>query len=49
MPELETTTTRNSHAREKRDPQKAQLRPLANLRPELYDEDEYSADEHEAR
>ncbi len=31
-------------AREKRDQQKAQLRPLANLRPELY-EDEYTEDE----
>ncbi len=35
-------------AREKRDMQRAQLRPLANLRPELYDEDDYSADELEA-
>ncbi len=34
-------------AREKRDLQKAQLRPLANLRPELYDEDDYSQDELE--
>src|SRR5258707_6366139 len=29
--------------REKRDAQKAQLRPLANRRPELYEEDEYSS------
>ncbi len=35
-------------AREKRDLQRAQLRPLANLRPELYDEDDYSADELES-
>ena len=35
-------------AREKRDLQKAQLRPLANRRPELYEEDEYSSDEYEA-
>jgi len=35
-------------AREKRDMQRAQLRPLANLRPELYDEDDYSSDELEA-
>src|SRR5256885_1978672 len=35
-------------AREKRDLQKAQLRPLANLRPELYDEDDYSQDELES-
>src|SRR3984957_18967643 len=33
--------------REKRDAQKAQLRPLANRRPELYDEDEYSPDSDE--
>ena len=35
-------------AREKRDLQKNQLRPLANRRPELYEEDEYSSDEYEA-
>jgi small subunit ribosomal protein S1 len=34
-------------AREKRDLQKNQLRPLANRRPELYEEDEYSSDEYE--
>src|SRR5512147_1106299 len=34
-------------AREKRDKQKAQLRPLANRRPELYEEDEYSSEEYE--
>lgn len=33
--------------REKRDAQRAQLRPLANRRPELYDEDEYSSSEYE--
>src|SRR4029453_3768790 len=33
--------------REKRDLQKAQLRPLANRRPELYEEDEYSSEEYE--
>ena len=32
-------------AKEKRAVQKAQLRPLANLRPELYDEEDYSSDE----
>ena len=31
--------------REKRDLQKAQLRPLANRRPELYEEDEFSSEE----
>ena len=35
-------------ARKKRDAQKAQLRPLANRRPELYDEDELSSDEFDA-
>jgi len=55
-----TTTTENPEttadetlspeliARQKRDAQKAQLRPLANRRPELYDEDELSSDEFEA-
>jgi small subunit ribosomal protein S1 len=33
--------------REKRDLQKSQLRPLANRRPELYEEDEFSSDEYE--
>ena len=35
-------------ARQKRDAQKAQLRPLANRRPELYEEDELSSDEFDA-
>ena len=35
-------------AREKRDLQRSRLRPLANRRPELYDEDEYSSDEYDA-
>src|SRR5687768_18504920 len=51
MPDLDTTDTPTGTAltaREKRDLQKAQLRPLANLRPELYDEDDYSADELES-
>src|ERR1700704_1935269 len=43
----QTTTGTTLTAREKRDLQKAQLRPLANLRPELYDEDDYSQDELE--
>ena len=34
-------------AREKRDLQKSQLRPLANRRPELSEEDEFSSDEYE--
>jgi small subunit ribosomal protein S1 len=42
-----TPTGTTLTAREKRDLQKAQLRPLANLRPELYDEDDYSQDELE--
>ena len=45
--ETETPTGTTLTAREKRDLQKAQLRPLANLRPELYDEDDYSQDELE--
>ncbi len=43
LPELETPTTTAPAPltqREKRDLQKAQLRPLSNRRPELYDEDE---------
>ena len=50
MPELETTTPSTGSvltAREKRDLQKSQLRPLANRRPELYEEDEYSSEEYE--
>jgi small subunit ribosomal protein S1 len=50
MPELETTTPSTGNAltaREKRDLQKSQLRPLANRRPELYEEDEYSSEEYE--
>src|SRR2546426_7362981 len=43
----QTQTGATLTAREKRDLQKAQLRPLANLRPELYDEDDYSQDELE--
>ena len=42
------TTPAPITARERQKIQKAQLRPLANLRPELYDEDDYSADELEA-
>jgi small subunit ribosomal protein S1 len=50
MPELETATPSTGSvltAREKRDLQKSQLRPLANRRPELYEEDEYSSEEYE--
>ena len=47
--EQETTElTPEEVARQKRDAQRAQLRPLANRRPELYDEDELSSDEFEA-
>jgi small subunit ribosomal protein S1 len=45
--QTQTQTGTTLTAREKRDLQKAQLRPLANLRPELYDEDDYSQDELE--
>ena len=44
----EETLTPEEIARQKRDAQRAQLRPLANRRPELYDEDEISSDEFEA-
>src|ERR1044071_3796499 len=49
MPELQNpqSTTGTATEREKRDAQRAQLRPLANRRPELYDEDEYSSAEYE--
>lgn len=50
MAELEQETPTNGTqltARQKRDLQKSQLRPLANRRPELYDEDEYSSEEFE--
>ncbi|MEO8579910.1 MAG: hypothetical protein ABI469_06665, partial [Gemmatimonadales bacterium] len=45
--DTQTATGTTLTAREKRDLQKAQLRPLANLRPELYDDDDYSQDELE--
>ena len=54
MPELDTTSTggtitqeKRDLQREKRDAQRAQLRPLINRRPELYDEDDYSSDEYD--
>jgi small subunit ribosomal protein S1 len=45
---LDETLSPEMIARKKRDAQKAQLRPLANRRPELYDEDELSSDEFDA-
>src|SRR6478672_8423348 len=48
MTELDTPTgTAALTAREKRDAQRAILRPLANLRPELVDDEGYSPDELE--
>src|SRR5471032_301828 len=48
MTELDTLTDKAAlTAREKRDAQRAQLRPLANLRPELVDDEGYSPDELE--
>src|ERR687889_792258 len=49
MTELEIPSTDKAalSAREKRDAQRAQLRPLANLRPELVDDEGYSPDELE--
>ena len=49
-PDLDETSTplaAKLTPREKRDLQKAQLRPLANRRPELYEEDEFSSEEYE--
>ena len=47
--DLDASTTPTALTeRQKRDKQKSVLRPLANRRPELYDEDEYSSDEFEA-
>jgi small subunit ribosomal protein S1 len=43
----ETTVTPTVDPVARRKEQKAQLRPLANRRPELYDEDEYSSAEYE--
>ena len=48
MTTAEETLSPEMIARQKRDAQKAQLRPLANRRPELYDEDELSSDEFDA-
>jgi small subunit ribosomal protein S1 len=48
MSELETVTPSTGApltAKEKRAHQKSELRPLANRRPELYEEDEYSSEE----
>ena len=49
MTELETLNDAAAAltAREKRDKQRAVLRPLANLRPELVDDEGYSPDELE--
>jgi small subunit ribosomal protein S1 len=46
--DIDASTTTALTERQKRDKQKSILRPLANRRPELYDEDEYSSDEFEA-
>src|SRR5438034_80224 len=49
MSELETQnpTTGTLSERERRDAVRGQLRPLANRRPELYDEDEYTSSDYE--
>jgi small subunit ribosomal protein S1 len=44
MPDLDTKPSR---AQERRDLERATLRPLMNRRPELYDEDEYSSSDYE--
>ena len=43
----ETLTPKTGTAKEKRDQERATLRPLANRRPELYDEDEYTSADYE--
>ncbi len=49
MSELETPNpiTGTLSERERRDAVRGQLRPLANRRPELYDEDEYTSADYE--
>src|SRR5579864_3474995 len=47
MPELEIPPTGPDLERARRDQQKAQLRPLANRRPELYEEDEYASADYD--
>ena len=51
MADLETPPTTSTGtaltAREKRDLQRSQLRPLANRRPELFEEDEYTSEDYE--
>jgi small subunit ribosomal protein S1 len=47
MSELETPIPAKLTPREKRDLQMSQLRPLANRRPELYEEDEYSSEDYD--
>ncbi len=47
LDETSTPAINKLTPREKRDLQKAQLRPLANRRPELYEEDEFSSEEYE--
>src|SRR5437870_10094568 len=42
-----TSPTGTTNAREKRDLERATLRPLINRRPELYDEDEYTSSDYE--
>ena len=47
MSELDNIATGMIPERPKRDPSYGQLRPLANRRPELYEEDEYSSADYE--
>jgi len=46
MAEIENPKT-GTDKKEKRDQERATLRPLANRRPELYDEDEYTSADYE--
>src|SRR5438105_5294235 len=43
----DSTPTISRTEREKRDAQRAQLRPLINRRPELYEDDEYASSDYE--
>jgi small subunit ribosomal protein S1 len=47
MSELDTPLTGGTTKPNPRDVERSRLRPLANRRPELYDEDEYTSDEYE--
>ncbi|HTR79486.1 MAG TPA: 30S ribosomal protein S1, partial [Gemmatimonadaceae bacterium] len=47
MSDFDDTITGTIPERPKRDPSYGQLRPLANRRPELYEEEEYTSEDYE--